>query len=321
MARSTLLASVVAAALAGAGVPLPAQRAPAPLKIDQLIDIKPPSNPVWPPDSRRIAFTWERAGVANLYVVPADGSSAPLQVTKDGVPPGVFWSPDGQSLLFFRGGAALMTLPLDGSAPTPRFADFAPRSPAVSRDGTRVAYLAAGGAIRLRSLVDGSDTLVATVTEPIETVSWATDTTLVLADGSGRGETRRHEQTPEYSGSKIIYTITERRPGAPAATWTLPVAGGSPQRYSGAGGFGGRGNRWIDATHFLIDRQSPDYKRRSILVGSTGGGEPVPLHEDVKEKFWSMTGDARGGSQPSPDGKWVAFVSDRDGWDHVYVVT
>ena len=28
----------------------------------------------------------------------------------------------------------------------------------------------------------------------------------------------------------------------------------------------------------------------------------------------------RGGSQPSPDGKWISFLSDRDGWDHLYVL-
>ena len=44
------------------------------------------------------------------------------------------------------------------------------------------------------------------------------------------------------------------------------------------------------------------------------------LHEDVEEKFWSMTGDAGGNAQPSPDGKWIAFLSDRDGWDHLYVM-
>ena len=33
-----------------------------------------------------------------------------------------------------------------------------------------------------------------------------------------------------------------------------------------------------------------------------------------------MTGDANGGAQPSPDGKWIAFLSDRDGWDHLYVM-
>ena len=237
-----------------------------------------------------------------------------------GVPGNVFWSPDSKSLLFFRGGTALMTLPLDGTPPTPRFGDFAPRSPSVSRDGTKIVYLAGGGAIRVRSLVDDSDTLVATVTEPIATVSWINDSQLALTSGGGRGETRRHEQTPDYSGSKIIYTITERMPGAPAGTWVLPITGGSPKAYSTGEGGGGRGgNRWIDATHFLIDRQTPDFKRRTISVGSVTGGEPRLVHEDVKDKFWSMTGDARGGSQASPDGKWISFVSDRDGWDHLYV--
>jgi dipeptidyl aminopeptidase/acylaminoacyl peptidase len=51
----------------------------------------------------------------------------------------------------------------------------------------------------------------------------------------------------------------------------------------------------------------------------TGGGAKT-LHEDVEAKFWSITGDAGANAQPSPDGKWVAFVSDRDGWDHIYVM-
>jgi dipeptidyl aminopeptidase/acylaminoacyl peptidase len=141
------------------------------LSIEQLIDIKHPSNPVWSRDSRRIAFTWERAGVANLYVVPADGSARPAQVTTDGVPGNVFWSPDSSSLPFFRGGGALFSLPLDGTGAKPRFGDFAPRSPSVSRNGTKIVYLAAGNTIRVRSLVDGSDSLVATLAEPVATVS------------------------------------------------------------------------------------------------------------------------------------------------------
>jgi dipeptidyl aminopeptidase/acylaminoacyl peptidase len=44
------------------------------------------------------------------------------------------------------------------------------------------------------------------------------------------------------------------------------------------------------------------------------------LYEDVEPKFWSMTGDAGGNAQLSPDKKWIAFLSDRDGWDHLYVV-
>src|SRR3954464_11681292 len=95
----------MAAGMAGiavlAAAPHAMQRTAAPLTIDQLIDIRHPSNPVWSRDSRRIAFTWERAGVANLYVVPADGGAS-VQVTTDGVPGGYFWSADSRSIDFFR---------------------------------------------------------------------------------------------------------------------------------------------------------------------------------------------------------------------------
>jgi len=149
--KTTIVLAVVSLVAAAAVPPAqPPATASKAITIEQLIDIKHPSNPVWSRDSRKIAFTWERAGVANLYVVPADGSSAPVQVTKDGVPGNVFWGPDG-SLLFFRG-AALMTLPLNGSAPTLRFGDFAPRSPSVSRDGTKVVYLGANNVLRVRPL-------------------------------------------------------------------------------------------------------------------------------------------------------------------------
>jgi dipeptidyl aminopeptidase/acylaminoacyl peptidase len=69
-----------------------------------------------------------------------------------------------------------------------------------------------------------------------------------------------------------------------------------------------------------MDRTSPDFKKRTTMLVDIAGGEPKVVHEDVKEKFWSITGDANANAQPSPDGKWLAFLSDRDGWDHLYVM-
>jgi dipeptidyl aminopeptidase/acylaminoacyl peptidase len=320
------------------------------LSIDDLVDIKHPSGPVWSRDGRQVAFMWERAGVANLYVVPADASRQPIALTSDGEPvSGVFWSADSTTICFTRGGT-LMQVPADGSQPPrPVWSQAPGRSLAVSRDGTRVAYLVGGadaagrggrggrgatGAaaapqaggpteIRVRSLVTGSDQSVTIFDGPISALSWTGDGGhLTVSSGGTPGQVIRHEQTPAYSGVKIIYTITENVPGTPGQSYIVDVSGGAPKAYSAgpAGGFGGRGgNRWLDASHFLVER-TIDFKRRQVYVGDTSGAEPRLVHEDVKDRFWSMTGGAQGGAQASPDGRWISFPSDRDGWDHLYVM-
>ena len=116
-------------------------------------------------------------------------------------------------------------------------------------------------------------------------LSWSPDgKAIVFADNN---RTIRHEQTPAYSGSKIIYTISENVPGE---TDVVNVDGTGMKTLGSGGGFGGR--RWLDARHFLVDRTSPDFKRRTTSVVDIAGGEPKVLHEEVADKFWSITGDA-----------------------------
>ena len=50
-------------------------RAAAPLTIEQLIDIRHPSSPMWAPDGRSVVFVWDRAGVSKVYVVDAAASA------------------------------------------------------------------------------------------------------------------------------------------------------------------------------------------------------------------------------------------------------
>jgi dipeptidyl aminopeptidase/acylaminoacyl peptidase len=316
------------------------------LTIEQLIDIKHPSNPIWSPDGRRIAFVWDRAGVSETYVVEADGRSAPRLVTDpDGPIAGATWNSDGQSLRFQRGGQ-LFELPVAGGrAKTILPAPIRGTNLVVSPDGTRVAFVRTaaasttdaasnagdgrggrgagrggrGGAptgpseLWVQTETDGKETMVVAQNTGIGAVGWSPDGGYLLFT-SGGGSIR-HEQTPPYSGTKIIYTITENVPGQ---TYSVPASGGPPIALSIGGGFGGR--RWLDTRHVVFDRTSSDFKRRTSYVVDITGGEPRVLHEDVEPKFWSMTGDANAGAQPSPDGKWIAFLSDRDGWDHLYVM-
>lgn len=303
---------------------------PGGLTIDALVDIRHPSSPVWSRDGRHIAFLWDRAGVVDLFVVPADGTAPPVAVTSDGgSASGVFWSVDSRVLYFLRGGTLMQASPGAGERPRPVWNDAPGRSLTASRDGTRVAYLVGGRGqgqggtdgttIRVRSLVDGTDRAATTVDGPVASLAWAGDDEhLTYTTGQGI-RTIRHDQTPEYSGAKIIYTITERV-ATPGDSFLVPAAGGAPSKYEG-GGLGRGGNRWIDATRFVFDRQGGgDFKRRAVYLGDTTGAEPRLVHEDVKTTFWSMTGDAGGAAQASPNGRWISFLSDRDGWDHLYVM-
>jgi dipeptidyl aminopeptidase/acylaminoacyl peptidase len=260
---------------------------PGALTIEQLLDIRHPSNPVWSADGRQITFTWERAGVSTRYVSSLDGRPPqPLNEAGANAPQG-------------RGGSATRT-ESDGST---------------SPDTTRVAFVRTAGdssELWIRHLSDNRESKLTTHSARISGLSWSPDGEYVLFTVGGGPI--RHEQTPGYSGVKIIYTITENKQGE---AFSIPSAGGTAVPIA-SGGFGAR--RWLDARHFIFERTSSDFKRRTTYVADVTGGEPRVLYEDVEPKFYSMTGDAGANAQPSPDGKWIVFVSDRDGWDHIYVM-
>src|SRR5215471_16278117 len=95
-----------------------ASRKPGPksaLTIEQLIEIKHPSDPVWSPDNKRVVFTWDRADIRNLYVANADGSGAPIALTSlpEGGVADAFWSEDSESVYFVHGGD-LWKVPVSG---------------------------------------------------------------------------------------------------------------------------------------------------------------------------------------------------------------
>src|SRR5665213_787503 len=81
-AKAAAMALFAASAAAQATKP----RAQSSLTLEQLIQIKHPSGQQWTPDGGHVWFTYDSAGINNVWVAPADGSSParPLTTYADG---------------------------------------------------------------------------------------------------------------------------------------------------------------------------------------------------------------------------------------------
>jgi len=297
------------------------------LTIEQLIEIKHPSNPVWSPDGKQVVFTWDRAGVGNLYVANADGHGQPQALTSfpEGQVQGAFWNEDGDTVYFPHDGD-LWQVPVSVGIPKPvwskqdRGTDIVP-----SPDSRRVAFVRGnptpsegnqrGSDLIIRWLSDGTESTVAHDDVSIRGIVWSPDGASVAYTGGSK--IVHHDESPAYSGAKIIYRVSEYVRGQ---MYALRLAGGKPIGISKPGEYGGLA--WIDPTHLVFDGESEDFKKYFIYLADASSGSTRAIHEIDEEKFWSIPDWGEAGAQPwpSPNGKWIAFLSDQDGWDHIYVM-
>ena len=297
----------------------------APLTIEQLIDIRHPSNPVWAPNGKYVAFMWDRAGISNLYLADSisGGQPTPLTSFSEGGVENISWSRDSQTVYFERRGN-LWQVAVSGNAPKAVWtatgeSDFSP-----SPDGTRVALVRSNrqadeessrhSELIVRSLADGSETPVASDEIGIGGIVWSPDgNSLAYTAGA---KVIHHDEAPSYSGAKIIYRTSEYRPGQ---IYALRLGNGRPVAIGSATEYGGLA--WLDNRHLVFD-QVRNFKTYTIYVADASGGPLRSVYEITEKDFWSIPDWGEAGAQPwpSPDGKWIAFLSDRDGWDHLYVV-
>jgi dipeptidyl aminopeptidase/acylaminoacyl peptidase len=299
-----------------------------PLTIEQLIDIKHPSNPIWAPNGKYVVFIWDRAGVSNLYLASSSGGGQPVPLTSfpEGGVEKVFWSQDSQTVYFARGGD-LWQVAVSGGGPKTVWTTPMGESEVVpSPDGARVAFVRSNrGAdeessrhseLIVRSLADTSETAIASDEVSIHDIVWSPDGgSLAYTAGA---KVIHHDEAPSYSGAKIIYRTSEYRPGQ---IYALRLGGRQPVAIGTAAEYGGLA--WLDNSHLVFDHVSNNFKTYTIYVANASGGPLRSVYEITEKDFWSIPDWGEAGAQPwpSPDGKWIAFLSDRDGWDHLYVVS
>ena len=199
------------------------------LTIEQLIDIKHPSLPIWSPDGQQVVFVWDRAGVSNIYLSRLDGGEpSALTSYSDGSIHKVFFGADGKVVYFARNGN-LWKVGATGGEPTAAWSepagdgDYAP-----SPDRTRVAYThtnaeGKGSDLVIRSLSGSSETNLANHEVSISDIAWSPNGLHICYIGGAT--TIPHDSSPAYSGAKLIYANPEYVRGV---LYAVSTSGGNP---------------------------------------------------------------------------------------------
>ena len=244
--------------------------------------------PAWSPDGRRLAFTSERDGIREIYVMDPDGSN---QVNLTVSPAADFlpdWSPDGRKIAFVSnrdGPHEVYVMDADGGNQKRLTGGPAvDTSPAWSPDGARIAF------VSNRSLNE--------------------DIFVMNADGSGQTNVTNSplfsDLFPDWSpdGSKIAFSSD--RDGS-ADIYVMNADGTDIVRLTSSDAFDAFPD-WSpdsDKIAFTSDRDGS----ADIYVMSTNGTGHVRLTSgDTFDAFpdWS------------PDGNQIVFTSDRDGNSGIY---
>jgi dipeptidyl aminopeptidase/acylaminoacyl peptidase len=289
------------------------------ITIDRIADIKYPTEQAWSPDSKTVAFLWDAAGKQDLYMARA--GEAPVALTNFPVDPEILTSNIGHfewassdEILFSKDGA-LWTVSTTTMKPArlPGFQGVVSFS--LSNDRTQIAYIKAGqvwvGSLegktqrQLTRISDGSR---------LAAPSFSPDNQYVAFSASLSSELP--EPMP-YNGDRmqVLRSRTwDTRLGIVSVFYGDPVM--VPTSGGGGGGAGGRA-QWVAGPALVHEEYSGDRKHREIDV-TTVSGETRAVWKDYDPAWISMADGPR--TVTSPDGKTIAFISDRSGWAHLYAI-
>ena len=285
------------------------------ITIDRIAQIKYPTSSAWSPDGERVAFLWDAWGKQDLFVVTP--GEEPVQLTDFPVDPdmlitdivGVAWA-SSEEILFGKDGQLWTVSPtkpgpkrVSGLAGAGSFALSPNRGQiAFSRDGQLWLASLETKYERQLTFIEGGLRASAPVFSPDG--QWITF-------GASRSTTIQYPLP--FNGNLIrsyVNANEERRLGVVSTlgsnvTWIPTVGNARSAQFTADGSI-------------LYEEISPDRKTRELKVTSVGG-VPRTIWKDYDDRWYSPH---RRDSKllVSPDGESVAFVSDREGWVHLYVM-
>lgn len=289
------------------------------ITIDRIADIKYPTDEKWSPDGKTIAFLWDAAGKQDLFMVKP--GEQPVALTDFPIKPDALtsdidrfeWAASDEIILskdnqlWNVSTASLKPQPMEGFqgvsaftlSPDKRTIAF------VQKGDIWVASLKASTRRRLTHMPEGLEAFGLFFSPDGKYVAFGAD---------------REEQTPEplaYNGNlvKVYRSLSwDDRIGvvsvfsyAAEPMW-IPVS---------ARNYGSTEMQWAAGPSIVHEEFSEDHKTMEIKITDLSG-ETRTLWKDQDQAWISPADGAM--DVTSPDGRWLAFISDRSGWPHLYVI-
>jgi Tol biopolymer transport system component/dienelactone hydrolase len=289
------------------------------ITIDRIADIKYPTDQQWSPDGKTVAFLWDAAGKQDLFMVRA--GEQPVALTNFPVDPDILtsdihhfeWS-SADELIFSKGGQ-LWSVSTSSLKPQPLAGFQGVTSFSLSPDKQQIAFVQKDD-VWVESLKGKTRRKLTHMPEGLHASqpSFSLDAKYVAFDAA------RHESVPEplpFNGNlvKVFRSLSwDDRIGVVsvfsygAEPMWIPV---SPRNY------GSTEMQWAAGPSIVHEEFSPDHKTMEIKVTALSG-ETRTLWKDYDPAWISPADGAM--DIASPDGKSLAFISDRSGWPHVYVI-
>jgi tricorn protease len=316
------------------------------------------TGPFFSPDGSQVAFSGEYDGNIDVYVVPATGGEPRRLTYHPGADFAVGWTPDGKRVLFksnrdsTNDPSKLFTVPATGGFPAELPLDMAERG-SYSADGSHLAYVPSfrwepfwqGGQttpVRIADLADSSVITVPRNNSNDDAPMWIGSTVYFLSDRDGPEtlfayDTQTKRVTRELPSSGFDITSASSNDGAivyakfdtlhvfDPATHTdrridVTVAGDMPQlrphwEYVGAGEDG----RTNSGTHAQIENAEISPTGQRAVFEVHGAILTVPAeHGDVRNVS-DVPDTANRDPAWSPDGKSIAYFSDRSGEYELFI--
>lgn len=269
------------------------------------------SEPVWSPDGKHIAFASDRHGNFDVFVMAADGGKATRLTSNSAAELPQAFTPDGKNVVF---GAAIQAPAGSAMFPSGRMTQLytVPIDGGVSKQimatpVQRINFLGKDGSFLYQDLKGFEDEWRKHHTSSVTRDIWRYD----AATGRHTNLTERpgEDRDPNVIGDKI-YFLSERAPQKSINVFEAPLSDIKSARPITS--FKTHPVRFLSSSTDGTLCMTYDGEIYTMRQGSKPEKVNIEVVEDIYEPVDKLAVKSARGAVPSPDGKFVAFISRGD---------